>query len=118
MRFRRSLRLPPGLRMDFSGSGFSLNAGPRAAPVSFGKRGAYLNTGNPMPPRKGGYANEGPRLETLWLRCLRCAQLHIQLARPHAALHKSAFGTRRLRDSHRAVVSGGEQGRGARGHFD
>lgn len=55
MRFRKSLKLAPGLRMNFSGSGVSLSAGPRGASVSYGKRGTYLNTGI---PGTGLYARE------------------------------------------------------------
>jgi hypothetical protein len=47
MRFRRSVKLAPGLRLNFSGSGMSVSAGPRGASVSFGKRGTYLNSGIP-----------------------------------------------------------------------
>jgi hypothetical protein len=47
MRFRRSIKLAPGLRMNLSGSGLSWTVGPRGASVSFGKRGTFLNTGIP-----------------------------------------------------------------------
>ena|SRR5919109_986301 len=47
LRFRRSLKLAPGLRLNFSGSGMSLTAGPRGASVSFGSRGTFLNSGIP-----------------------------------------------------------------------
>lgn len=47
LRFRRSIRLAPGLRMNLSGSGASLSVGPRGASVSFGRRGTFLNTGIP-----------------------------------------------------------------------
>jgi hypothetical protein len=47
IRFRRSLKLAPGLRLNFSGSGVSFSAGPRGASVSFGSRGTFLNTGIP-----------------------------------------------------------------------
>src|SRR5262245_57091827 len=47
IRFRRSFRLAPGLRLNFSGSGMSLSAGPRGASVTFGSRGTFLNTGIP-----------------------------------------------------------------------
>jgi hypothetical protein len=46
-RFRKSVKLAPGVRMNFSGSGVSWTAGPRGASVGIGKRGAYLNTGIP-----------------------------------------------------------------------
>lgn len=47
MRFRRSIKLAPGIRMNLSGSGASLSLGPRGASVSIGKRGTYLSTGIP-----------------------------------------------------------------------
>src|SRR5690349_14874230 len=47
IRFRRSLRLAPGLRLSFSGSGVSVSAGVRGASVSFGSRGTFLNSGIP-----------------------------------------------------------------------
>lgn len=47
IRFRRSLRLAPGLRLNFSGSGVSVSAGIRGASVSFGSRGTFLNSGIP-----------------------------------------------------------------------
>lgn len=47
IRFRKSIKLAPGVRMNLSGSGISFGLGPRGASVSIGKRGAYLNTGLP-----------------------------------------------------------------------
>ena len=47
LRFRRSVKLAPGLRLNFSGNGMSLTAGPRGASVSFGSRGTFLNSGIP-----------------------------------------------------------------------
>jgi hypothetical protein len=47
LRFRRSVKLAPGLRLNFSGSGASLSVGPRGASVNFGSRGAFLNSGIP-----------------------------------------------------------------------
>src|SRR2546429_9765988 len=55
LRFRRSIKLSPGVRLNFSGSGTSLRVGPRGASVSFGRRGTYLNTGI---PGTGLYARE------------------------------------------------------------
>lgn len=46
-RFRKSIKLAPGIRMNFSGSGVSWTLGPRGASVGIGKRGAFLNTGIP-----------------------------------------------------------------------
>src|ERR1041385_5140651 len=55
LRFRRSFKLAPGIRMNFSGSGASLTAGPRGASMNFGSRGTFLNTGI---PGTGLYARE------------------------------------------------------------
>jgi hypothetical protein len=45
IRFRRSVRLFPGVRLNFSGSGVSTTVGVRGASVTVGARGAYLNAG-------------------------------------------------------------------------
>jgi hypothetical protein len=55
VRFRRSIKLAPGVRWNFSGSGTSWTLGPRGASVNIGKRGAYLNSGI---PGTGFYARE------------------------------------------------------------
>jgi hypothetical protein len=47
LRFRKSIKLAPGLRFNFSGSGTSWSFGPRGASVSVGKRGTYFNAGLP-----------------------------------------------------------------------
>lgn len=47
MRFRKSIKLAPGVRMNFSGSGVSWTLGPRGASIGVGKRGARLNYGIP-----------------------------------------------------------------------
>lgn len=47
LRFRKSVKLAPGLRINLSGSGLSWSLGPRGASVGIGKRGTYLNTGIP-----------------------------------------------------------------------
>ncbi len=47
IRFRRSLRLAPGVHLNLSKSGMSLSAGPRGAKVSVGSRGVYGNVGLP-----------------------------------------------------------------------
>ena len=47
MRFRKSVKLCKGVRLNFSGSGVSMSLGGRGASVSIGKRGAYLNYGIP-----------------------------------------------------------------------
>ena len=47
LRFRRSIKLAPGLRWNISGSGSSWTIGPRGASVGIGKRGASFNLGLP-----------------------------------------------------------------------
>ena len=47
LRFRRSIKLAPGLRLNLSGGGASLTVGPRGGSVNFGSRGAFLNSGIP-----------------------------------------------------------------------
>lgn len=47
IRFRKSMKLAPGVRMNLSGSGVSWTVGPRGASVGIGKRGTFLNTGIP-----------------------------------------------------------------------
>ncbi|MDU6411115.1 MAG: DUF4236 domain-containing protein [Yersiniaceae bacterium] len=47
LRFRKSIRIIPGVRVNLSGSGASMSIGPRGASVSFGKRGTYANLGLP-----------------------------------------------------------------------
>ena len=47
LRFRKSITIMPGVRVNLSGSGASMSVGPRGASVSFGKRGTYANFGLP-----------------------------------------------------------------------
>lgn len=47
MRFRKSIKLAPGIRMNLSGGGLSWTLGPKGASIGIGKRGTYLNTGIP-----------------------------------------------------------------------
>lgn len=47
LRFRKSVKLAPGIRMNFSGGGVSWSLGPRGASIGIGKRGTYLNAGIP-----------------------------------------------------------------------
>ncbi|MGO4393412.1 DUF4236 domain-containing protein [Variovorax sp. M-6] len=47
LRFRKSIKLAPGIRMNLSGSGTSWTLGPRGASIGVGKRGTFLNTGMP-----------------------------------------------------------------------
>src|SRR4029450_3010811 len=45
LRFGKSIKLAPGVRLNISKSGLGLSAGPRDVSISFGVRGAVLNTG-------------------------------------------------------------------------
>ena len=45
IRFRKSIKLAPGIRMNFSSKGTSWTIGPRGASLGIGQRGTYLNTG-------------------------------------------------------------------------
>ncbi len=47
IRFRKSIKLAPGIRLNLSGSGASWTLGPRGASVGIGKRGTFLNAGIP-----------------------------------------------------------------------
>ncbi len=47
LRFRKSFKLAPGIRINAGSGGLSWNLGPRGASLSLGKRGAYFNTGIP-----------------------------------------------------------------------
>ena len=47
MRFRKSIQIVKGVRVNFSKSGISTTIGGRGASVNIGKRGTYLNTGIP-----------------------------------------------------------------------
>ena len=55
IRFRKRIRLAPGLHLNLSGRGLSLSAGPRGASMTFGSKGTYLNAGI---PGSGLYARE------------------------------------------------------------
>lgn len=47
MRFRRRVKLFPGVNINFSKSGISTTIGVRGASINIGKQGTYLNTGIP-----------------------------------------------------------------------
>ncbi len=47
LRFRKSIKLAPGIRMNLSGSGTSWTLGPRGASIGIGRRRAFLNTAIP-----------------------------------------------------------------------
>lgn len=45
--FRKSVKIAPGVRLNFGKRGTSVSIGPRGAKVNFSKRGTYLNTSIP-----------------------------------------------------------------------
>lgn len=47
LRFRKSIKILPGVRVNVGLKGASLNVGPRGASVSIGKQGVYTNTSIP-----------------------------------------------------------------------
>jgi hypothetical protein len=47
IRFRKSIKLAPGIRWNISSGGASWTFGPRGASVNVGKRGTFLNSGIP-----------------------------------------------------------------------
>ncbi|HZK76310.1 MAG TPA: DUF4236 domain-containing protein [Candidatus Kapabacteria bacterium] len=47
IRFRKYIKLMPGVRLNISKSGVSTRIGPRGLSVNIGKRGTYLNAGIP-----------------------------------------------------------------------
>jgi len=47
LRFRKSMKIMPGVRVNLSASGVSTTLGARGASVSIGERGVYANTGIP-----------------------------------------------------------------------
>jgi hypothetical protein len=47
MRFRRTLKIMPGVRLNVSKGGLSVSTGVRGASVTLGKRGVYANAGLP-----------------------------------------------------------------------
>lgn len=46
-KFRKRVKIIPGVRLNISGSGISTTVGPRGVNVNVGKKGAHLNTGIP-----------------------------------------------------------------------
>lgn len=80
-RFRKTVSLGKGVRLNFSKSGVSTSVGPRGASVSFGKRGTYANVGIPgtgvsyrkrldSPAAKSGGASGGQSRSTSQLRAI------------------------------------------------
>lgn len=63
-RFRRSIRLFPGIRVNLSKSGTSLSVGRRGATLNFGKQGVHSTVGLPgtgLSYRSGNLASESER---------------------------------------------------------
>lgn len=61
LRFRKRIRIAPGVHINLSKTGVSTTLGPRGASINIGKKGAYLNAGI---PGTGIYAREriaGPK---------------------------------------------------------
>ena len=47
LRFRKRVKIAPGITLNFSKSGISTTVGVRGASVNFGRNGTYVNTGIP-----------------------------------------------------------------------
>ena len=47
IRFRRTITIFPGVRLNISKSGLSLSLGPRGASITIGKRGTFANISLP-----------------------------------------------------------------------
>ena len=47
LRFRKSIKIMPGVRINLSKSGISTSVGPRGAKITFGPNGTYVNAGIP-----------------------------------------------------------------------
>jgi hypothetical protein len=47
MRFRKSIKIAPGIKLNLSKSGVSTTIGKKGLSVNVGERGTYLNTGIP-----------------------------------------------------------------------
>jgi hypothetical protein len=47
LRFRKTITLAPGLRLNLGARGASLSAGPRGASITFGRNGLFGNVGIP-----------------------------------------------------------------------
>jgi hypothetical protein len=47
LRFRRSVKIMPGVRLNFSARGMSTTIGPRGASINVGSRGTFMNLGLP-----------------------------------------------------------------------
>lgn len=70
-RFRRSIKIAPGVRVNLSKSGGSLSVGERGATLNAGKRGVYTTIGYPgiglsYRQRVGGRAGRGSAKVLFW----------------------------------------------------
>ncbi len=66
LRFRKTITLAPGLRLNLGARGVSLSAGPRGASVTLGRNGLFGNVGPPGdrpllpdPPRRAPRERRG-----------------------------------------------------------
>lgn len=75
VRFRRTVTLVPGIRLNLSGSGLSVSAGPRGASVTFGRNGIYGNVGVP-----GSGLSYRTRLDTPRNRSNRAEQQYVPMS--------------------------------------
>ena len=70
LRFRKSVKLMPGVRINFSKSGMSTTIGPRGASVNIGSKGVYANAGIPgtgiyMREKIGGGTSESSGVQNV-----------------------------------------------------
>jgi len=63
LRFRQSINLLPGLRVNFGLRGISVTVGPRGANLNVGTRGTYLNLG--LPGTGIGYRSRLDKIRSL-----------------------------------------------------
>lgn len=98
IRFRKSVKLMPGVRINFSKSGMSTTIGPRGASVNIGSKGVYANAGIPgtgiyMREKIGGGAsgyssvqNTHPGVDDLNTELSQILNIHIETPEPHDIL--------------------------------
>lgn len=101
LRFRKSIKLAPGLRWNLSGSGSSCTFGPRGASINVGSRGTLLNAGigAGLSSRTRGYPLRGrAHAAGVWRPCCRLRRTKRAYATGSAgrSRHSNAFTTRRL----------------------
>ncbi|HEX5436981.1 MAG TPA: DUF4236 domain-containing protein [Gemmatimonadaceae bacterium] len=86
LRFRRSISIIPGVRLNLSKSGLSTSIGPRGASLTIGPRGAYTNVGI---PGTGIYARQ--RIGSVGVAGRARARTREQRAAARAAQHQAAL---------------------------